>query len=87
MKRLQVKGLSRFQVKKCQLLRGGNLKTLHLIPTQRKNRSYPTLETVTCHHDKTFSATPIYSSFDVNEVQIYITKPETKRISKLIADC
>ncbi|MDB9304297.1 MULTISPECIES: hypothetical protein, partial [Cyanophyceae] len=44
-----------------------NLKTLHLNLIQRKNRSYPTLETVPCSlfpvpclHDKTFSATPKY---------------------------
>ncbi|MDB9332808.1 hypothetical protein, partial [Nodularia spumigena] len=42
-----------------------NLKTLHLNLIQRKNRSYPTLETVPCSlfpvpclHDKTFSASP-----------------------------
>jgi hypothetical protein len=35
-------------LKKCKPLGCENLKTLHLNLIQRKNRSYPTLETVPC---------------------------------------
>jgi hypothetical protein len=64
--------------KKCKLLRGGNLKTLHLSLMPRKNRSHPTLETVkssllrvSCLHGKTFSANPIYTRFTLTMINFY----------------